>query len=124
MARIAAAERRRAATQAARAAHPFTWRWSDALLAALLGTISTLLFLFINPGLRTSFFATLAHSFPLLTMLAQAEGPGSIPWLAWIIWITAGIVLALWLAGAEMRATWKRALIQRLPARPQFRQLW
>ena len=120
MARIATAEARRTA----QAAQPFTWRWGDALLAALLGTISTLFFLFINPGLRTAFFTTLTHNFPLLAMLTQAEGPGSIPWIAWIIWITAGIGLALWLAGAEMRASWRRSLAQRLPARPQFRQLW
>ena len=44
----------------------------------------------------------------MLATLIQAEGPGSIPWIAWIIWITAGVGLTLWLAGAEVRATWKR----------------
>ena len=119
MARIASAERqsRISTTQT------FGWLWRDALLAAVLGTASTLLFLLINPTLRTSFFLTIAHSFPLLVTLIQAEGPGSIPWVAWVVWITAGVTLTLWLAGAEVRATWKRSLTHHLATRLQFPQL-
>jgi hypothetical protein len=121
MARIALSERHKTLP----AVQPFGWRWSDALLAALFGTVSTLLFLLIHPALRTPFFMTIDHSFPMLATLVQAEGPGSIPWIAWIIWITAGVGLTIWLAGAEVRATWRRSLTQRLQvARPEFRQLW
>ncbi|PWT72212.1 MAG: hypothetical protein C5B60_09845 [Chloroflexi bacterium] len=120
MARIASTERQKriASTQ------PFGWRWRDALLAAVLGTASTLLFLLMNPSLGTSFYMTIAHSFPLLVTLIRAEGPGSIPWIAWIIWITVGVTLTLWLAGAEVRATWKRSLTHHLATRLQFPQLW
>jgi anti-sigma factor RsiW len=120
MARIAVAEKRRT-TQVAQ---PFDWQWRDALLAALLGTTSTLLFLVINPALRTTFFMTIAHSFPMLATLIQANGPGAIPWIACIVWITVGVGLTLWLAGAEVRAAWKRSLTHRIQTRPQFRQLW
>lgn len=121
MSRIALSEWRKASP----AVQPFAWRWSDALLATLFGTVSTLLFLLIHPALRTPFLMMIDHSFPVLAALVQAEGPGSIPWIAWIIWITAGIGLTVWLAGAEVRATWRRSLTQRLQvARPEFRQLW
>jgi predicted anti-sigma-YlaC factor YlaD len=120
MARIASSERQKRITSA----RAFGWRWRDALLAAVLGTVSTLLFLFMNPTLGTSFYMTIAHSFPGLVTLIQAEGPGSIPWYAWIIWINAGVGLTLWLAGAEVRATWKRSLTHRLATRLQLPQLW
>ena len=120
MGRIARAEQHRMAS----GAQPFGWQWRDALLAAILGTASTLLFMFTNPALRTSFFLSISHSFPLLDSLTQAEGPGSIPWVAWIIWITAGVVLTLWLAGSEVRATWRRSLTQRLQTRLQIPELW
>jgi hypothetical protein len=121
MTRIALSERRKNSP----AVQPFAWRWSDALLATVFGTASTLLFLLIHPALRTPFFMTIDHSFPMLATLVQAEGPGSIPWIAWIIWITAGVGITIWLAGAEVRATWRRSLTQRLQlARPEFRQLW
>src|SRR5215475_11288053 len=91
MARIASSERQKRITSP----EEFGWRWRDALLAAILGTASTLLFLLMNPTLGTSFYMTIAHSFPVLVTLIQAEGPGSIPWIAWIIWITAGVGLTL-----------------------------
>jgi hypothetical protein len=120
MARIASSERQKRITST----QPFGWHWRDALLAAVLGTASTLLFLLMNPILGTSFYMTIAHSFPLLVTLIEAEGPGSIPWVVWIIWVTAGVGLTLWLAGAEVRATWKRSLTHHLATRLQFLQLW
>jgi hypothetical protein len=120
MARIAMAEQRKVM----QSAHPFAWRWGDAVLAALLGTASTALFLLINPTVRTSAFLTIGHNFPMLATLTQAEGPGSIPWIAWLIWITVGVGLTLWLAGPEMRAAWRHSLTQRLQTRPGLRQLW
>ncbi|MGO8946784.1 MAG: anti-sigma factor family protein [Ktedonobacterales bacterium] len=120
MARIANAEQPMSVTSA----QPFGWRWRDALLAALLGTASTLLFLLINPTLGTPFFMNLSHTFPVLVSLVQAEGPDSIPWIAWVIWIMAGAGLALWLAGAEVRAAWKRSLTNRLQTRLQLPELW
>ncbi len=120
MARIARAEEH----QSAAPVPPFGWRWQDALLAAVLGTASTLLFLLVNPTLSTSFIMSASHAFPQLVMLIQAEGPASIPWIAWIIWVSIGIVLTLVLAGAEVRATWKRSLTQRLQTPLQLPPLW
>lgn len=108
MERIAAYEaqkQRQLATQ-----RQFAPRWADALLAALLATLSTLIFALLNPGVR----ATLAHTFPQAAAALGSPGPGAIAWGAWVVWIVSGAGLTLLLAGAEVRATWRKRLAARL----------
>jgi anti-sigma factor RsiW len=116
LARVAAYEAQRSA------ARTFTLRWSDTLLAALLASITTLLFVLLDPNLRASLPTTFSHSFPALSSLLATPGPGSIAWVAWFVWVAAGMGLALVLAGAEVRSAWRRSLSQRLPQLPQLRQ--
>lgn len=116
MARIADYEAQKQQQLAAQ--RQFALRWADALLAALLATLSTLVFALLNPGVR----ATLAHTFPLAATLLGASGPGAIAWSAWIVWIASGTGLTLLLAGAEVRAAWRKRLAARLGQwqRPQW----
>lgn len=88
----------------------FMPRWADALLAALLATLSTLLFALLDPPVRDA----MAHAFPLAAMVLGASGPGAIAWSAWAVWIASGTGLTLWLAGAEVRAAWRKRLSARL----------
>jgi anti-sigma factor RsiW len=115
--RIAAYESRRVAAQA----RAFSLRWSDGLLAALLASVTTLLFVLLDPPLRASVPQALSHAFPGVFELLTTTGPGSIAWVAWIVWVAAGLMLAIWFAGAEVRSSWRRSLSQRMP---QFPQLW
>ena len=105
MARIAAYEAQRRPV----AQGQFAPRWGDALLAALLATLSTLLFALLNPGVRDA----MAHAFPLAATLLGAPGPGAIAWSAWVVWIASGMGLTLVLAGAEVRAAWRKRLAAR-----------
>lgn len=116
MARIAAHESQKHGQLAAR--RQFAPRWADALLAALLATLSTLLFAMLNPGVRV----TMAHAFPLAATVLGAPGPGAIAWSVWVVWIATGMGLTLLLAGAEVRATWRKRLAARLRQwqRPQW----
>lgn len=123
MARVARSERLRARTRA----QPFSMRWADALLALLLATFSTGVFVSLDPSLRVAVPTAFMRSFPKLVSLFLAQGPGSIAWVAWIAWVLTGMLLTLWLAGAEVRSTWWQALSQRmpqLPHLPQSFQLW
>lgn len=117
LARIAAFEVRQAAADV----RQFGLRWADALLAALLATMTTLLFVLVDPSLRATVPSLVSHSFPAFVALLTKSGPGSIAWIAWIVWLTVGFGLAFWLAGAEVRSTWRRSVSQHLP---QLRQLW
>lgn len=114
MARIAAYEAQRHAV----AQRQFTLRWGDALLAALLATLSTLLFALLNPGVR----GAMAQAFPLAAALLGAPGPGAIAWSVWVVWVASGTGLTLVLAGAEVRAAWRKRLGARLGQwqRPQW----
>jgi len=130
VARIAAYEARRREAQAAVAAAKavgagasFGLRWADALLAAALATLSTLLFVLLDPGLRMAVPAALLRSFPGVAALLSAPGPGAVAWAAWLVWIVVGVGLALLFAGAEVRMQWRRSLAARLPQLPQLRQL-
>ena len=116
MARIAEYETQKQGQIAAQ--RQFGPRWADALLAALLATLSTLLFALLNPRAR----ATLAHTFPLAATLLGAPGPGAIAWSAWVVWIASGSGLTLLLAGAEVRTAWRKRLAARLGQwqRPQW----
>ena len=124
--RVAAYEARRAPPPA----RGFGLRWADGLRAALLATSTTLLFVLLSPALRMTVGSDLSHTFPNVVAVLLAPGPDSIAWLAWLVWIAAGLILALWLAGREVRASWRRSLAQRLPSLPSLpqlpslRQLW
>ena len=120
MARIAAFDAHRRAVPR----RPFGLRWGDALLAALLATMSTIAFVLLTPSLRTTLPGTFAHTFPDVVSLLLTPGPGSIAWVAWIAWIAAGLGLTLWLAGAEARSAWRRTVAHSLAQIPQVRQLW
>jgi hypothetical protein len=96
-------------------------RWADGVRAGLLASATTLFFILLSPALRPAFGVQLARAFPAVVALLLAPGPGSIAWLAWLVWITAGVGLTLWLAGGEVRAAWRRSLAQRLPSLPQLR---
>ena len=40
---------------------------------------------------------------------------GSSSWLAWAVWVVVGVCLAIWFAGGEVRAGWRRTLTEWLP---------
>lgn len=118
MARVARSEQLRMRVRA----QPFGIRWADALVALLLATCSTLIFVLLDPSLRLAVPAAFTRSFPTLVSLFLAQGPGSVAWSAWIIWVLAGMLLTLWLAGAEVRLSWRQALAQRMPQLPHLPQ--
>ena len=102
----------------ARAQRQFGPRWGDAVLAAGLATLSTVLFVLLDPQLREAAPLAAARAFPNVVSLLSARGPGSIAWVAWVVWIATGLLLTLWLAGAEVRASWRRSLSDRLAQLP------
>ncbi|HEU5440162.1 MAG TPA: zf-HC2 domain-containing protein [Ktedonobacterales bacterium] len=115
MARVADYERARLAAVERR----FAPRWGDAVLAVTLATLSTLLFVLLDPALRMTVPRAVAQSFPLVPAMLAARGPGAIAWSAWVVWIASGLGLTLWLAGPELRAAARYRLTQsiaRLPA--------
>ena len=112
MARIADLEERRAAVGAARR---FAFAWADAVLAAILATLATALFLVFQPSLRrlssvaaSQALGALGHD--IATQLATWS-----PWVAWVVCVGMGMALTIWFAGGEVRAGWRRALMARLP---------
>lgn len=113
MARVAAVETHRARARAA--ARPFSLRWGDAVLAALLASIATLSFILLDPTLRSTVPVAFVRSFPNIAALLMAPGPGSIAWIAWVVWVATGVGIAIWFAGAEARSTWRRSLSERVP---------
>ena len=96
--------------------------WADGLRAGLLASATTLFFILLSPALRPALGMQIARTFPTIVKLLLAPGPGSIAWLAWLVWITVGVTLTLWLAGSEVRAVWRRSVTQRLPSFPQLRE--
>ena len=119
MRRVAEAEVRRAAARTIR----FAVHWSDGLLAALLATISTFVFVLMDAQLRVAVPMELARAFPGVANVLAAGSPGSTSLLAWIIWTVSGTALALWLAGPEVRITWRDELVSHLPALPSLRDM-
>lgn len=97
----------------------FAPRWGDAVLAAVLASLTTLLFVFLDPHLRPGILSGLATLGGHLSSVAAASGTGASALLVWTVWIAAGCVLTLWLAGAQLRSTWRRSLAQHIP---QLRQ--
>lgn len=111
MLRIAWLEESRASYQA----QGSLLRWADALLAVLLASIFTAAFVLFDPGLREAFPLAFSHSFPSLVAILNTQGPGSIAWIVWGIWIGTGAALAIWLAGPDARSFWRESLTQHLP---------
>lgn len=97
----------------------FAPRWGDAVLAAVLASLTTLLFVFLDPHLRVGILANVSSVGAQLSTLVSTPGQGALGWLVWSVWIGAGCVLAVWLAGAQVRSTWRRSLAERIP---QLRQ--
>lgn len=112
MARIADFEERRAA---AGVTSGFALAWADAVLAAVLATLATGLFLFFQPSLwRMSSTAASRALGALGHDIADQLATWS-PWVAWIVCVGLGMALTIWFAGGEVRAGWRKALMARLP---------
>jgi hypothetical protein len=110
MARVAAFERQRAL-----AAAPFALRLADALLAIVLASLATIIFLLTQPGLLRTVADLLRRALaPFQRGYLGFVGQwGTL--LAWVIWMGIGLSLALWFAGGEVRAGWRRTLSEHLP---------
>lgn len=122
LARIAGYEANRARAEANRARtheRSFAPRWGDAVLAAVLASLTTLLFVFLDPHLRAGILANVSSVGVQFSTLISTSGQGASGWIVWSVWIGAGCALAVWLAGAQVRSTWRRSLAQRIP---QLRQ--
>ncbi|HEV7125817.1 MAG TPA: zf-HC2 domain-containing protein [Ktedonobacterales bacterium] len=99
----------------ARKPHVFEPGLVDALLAATLATLVTAGFLLFQPVLRQAVSQALAHALLGVNHTAIAALGDSPGWLAWAVCIMLGLLLALAFAGGEVRATWRRNLMTRLP---------
>ena len=110
MRRVAAVERGRAAGRGA-----FGLGWGDALLAGLLATLMTALFLWFQPALSRQASEALISSLLTVDHGVVAVVSTWSAWVVWLIWGGAGLALAVWFAGGEVRAGWRRALADRLP---------
>jgi anti-sigma factor RsiW len=115
LARIAGYEANRARAHE----RSFAPRWGDAVLAGVLASLTTLLFVFLDPHLRAGILANVSAVGVQLSTLVAAPGTRASGWLVWSVWIGAGCVLTVWLAGAQVRSTWRRSLVQHIP---QLRQ--
>lgn len=111
MRRVADLEARRVA-----AGHrSFGLGWADALLAGLLATVMTALFLWFQPALSQEASMALMRN-----LLAADRGIAEMvsswsSWVIWAVWVGAGLALTIWFAGSEVRAGWRRTLAERLP---------
>lgn len=112
MARIALVETRR---EQARQCVEFSPGWGDALLAALLATLATALLLALQPALRQPVAQLLGEALDNMRHVLMVRLGDSPEWLAWVVWVGGGVLLALAFAGAEVRANWRRTLLARLP---------
>jgi anti-sigma factor RsiW len=107
MRRIGELEERRVAARGERAFGP---GWADALLAAVLATLATAVFLAFQPGLWRMASLALTRMFAGVATDVSAWSP----WVAWVVWVGVGLTLAIWFAGGEVRAGWRRTLTARL----------
>jgi anti-sigma factor RsiW len=112
MRRVADLEARRAAIVGQRSFAP---GWGDGALAAILATLATAIFLIFQPALRQAAATTGGHVLDAAERAVGLVVMGSSSWLAWFVWVLAGLCLTIWLAGSEVRAGWRRALMERLP---------
>jgi anti-sigma factor RsiW len=112
MHRIAELEARRASLAGQRLFAP---GWGDAVLAAILATLATAVFLIFQPALwQTSSSAVLQALTPAGRALISVY-PSWPSWVAWLVWVGIGLVIAIGFAGSEVRANWRRGLLARLP---------
>jgi anti-sigma factor RsiW len=113
MRRVAESEAHNAHSTASR--YLFEPSLRDGVLAATLATVATVGFLLFQPVLRQAVFQAVAQALldvNRATIAALSDSPG---WLAWAVCILLGLLLALAFAGGEVRATWRRNLMTRLP---------
>ena len=110
MRRVAAMEAQRASVRGV-----FEPGWVDAMLAAILATLVTIGFLIFQPALRLSLSDALTQALLTINHAAIAALGDSPGWLAWSVGIGLGLLLTLAFAGGEVRATWRRNLMTRLP---------
>jgi anti-sigma factor RsiW len=93
---------------------PFSLGWADALLAAALATVMTVVFLFFQPVLRAAISVPLSDTFAALTHTIALHTASWSPLAIWFVWIALGVTLTLWFAGREVRAGWRRTIQERL----------
>lgn len=111
------------ARQASFSSRAFSLGWGDGALAALLASVSTLVFVLLDPNLRDLMGLVIFHALPGFLAFLMRPGPGSFAWLAWIVWVMVGVGLTLTVAGSEVRFLWRRSLASRLSQFPQLPQL-
>lgn len=104
-----------AATMGQSVSHPFALGWADAVLAASLATVVTIIFLWFEPALRAAVSAMAKLALDSVTHGITAATSSWSPVAVWLVWIGAGVALTLWFAGREVRAEWRRTLLTRLP---------
>jgi hypothetical protein len=119
-AELTAAIMRRIAELEARRARAAAWRifqpgWGDAILAAILATLATALFMVFEPALWHTSSSALVQALAPAERAAAALYLNWSSWLAWLVWVGVGLLLAFWFAGGEVRASWRRTLLARLP---------
>ena len=95
------------------ASRSFSLAWADALLAATLATMATVVFLFFQPALRASASGALALSASALAHDISGKASTWSPLAVWLVWVGLGVGLTLWFAGREVRAGWRRTLLAR-----------
>lgn len=112
--RIASVEARRLESAAlvgtSERARDFTLDWGDGLLASVMATVVTVVFLLFQPALRVMAERACLE---LLGEVERGVGDaimGSSSWVAWAVWVIVGVSLAIWFAGGEVRAGWRRTL--------------
>lgn len=116
--RIASVEARRREVIAIAAAAPardFSPDWGDGLLASVLATVATVVFLFFQPALRALAGRAFLETLGQVERVVSEAIVGSSSWLAWAVWVIAGLCLTIWFAGGEVRAGWRRTLTEWLP---------
>ena len=80
-----------------------------------LATLATALLLAMQPELRQPVSLWLGQALETMRHAWMATVGNSPEWLAWVVWVGAGVLLTLGFAGAEVRANWRRSLAARLP---------
>lgn len=111
MSRIAEVEARRVAAAGQR---QFGVGWADALLAGAMATLATLIFLMFQPGLRQMVSLTMSQTIVPAERTLGAFLVTSSSWFGWLVWMGIGLLIAVWFAGGEVRAEWRRSLMARL----------
>lgn len=111
MRRVADVESRRLSPER----RSFGLGWADAVLAALLATVMTGLFLGFQPALTHAASTALVHNLTSVDRDIVGIVSTWAAWVAWAVWVGVGLLLAIWFAGREVRNGWRRTLAARLP---------